>query len=647
LLDSDQWTQVGSAIQGETSFDFTGTSVALSGDGQRFVVSEPGFAHYGRVRTFDWSSATQDWSEAEPIWECCLGSLVALSTDGLVLATLYPAGNRAQIYDWKTVGTAWNRTRSDILYAGGESLAMSSSGDLIIIGRPAFDGPAGTASGQAAVFEYKNNEWGLVGSLVNGATTAGERFGEKVAISGGATTRVAVSSLNNDATGTVRIYEEVAGAFHQIGQQIQGSTVGEEFGASLAFSQEGNRLVVGSPFSSSVNGATGSVQTFDYTGIDWVLVTADLIYGGVNSTAGTGLALSPDGLTVVVGAPETAYLSAVNIVGKVSVHNLSSSTPVTCQAAAGPCASDAECCAAPGFVAECPAGFCLHSKPQQQVGQDIYGFENGDEMGYACAISSLGTRIVAAARSVGKSIYQGRVRIFDLQGSYWIRNGSTLAGEVSASYTVESVALSGNGERVAILEPLRSTLITYEWTLGDWAEVATITGSASDVVRLSFDGTRLAFLRNNRAEVFDWGVGGVLTLIGDPIYYGGQYLAMSSLGDRLIIGHQLVDGPAGTDSGQAAVYQYNSTAVNWDLVGSLIDGATTSGELFGSAVAMSADGTRVAIASSAIGVIRVYDEKAGSWNLTGQEISGTPGEGFGMFFCLRVESDSLSFASYN
>jgi hypothetical protein len=87
-----------------------------------------------------------------------------------------------------------------------------------------------------------------------------------------------------------------------------------------------------------------------------------------------GLALN--GTRVVVGAPQTISLSSTDIVGKVSVYDLTPYMNRTCNAAGEACVSNGDCCLAAGFVATCEL-VCVHGKQQRQVGQDIMGFDSG------------------------------------------------------------------------------------------------------------------------------------------------------------------------------------------------------------------------------------------------------------------------------
>ena len=96
----------------------------------------------------------------------------------------------------------------------------------------------------------------------------------------------------------------------------------------------------------------------------------------------------------------------------------------------------------------------------------------------------------------------------------------------------------------------------------------------------------------------------------------GYSVAMSSDGSRIAIGAIYNQGVNGIDSGHVRVYDWNGTS--WTQVGADIDGESEN-DLSGYSVAMSSNGSRIAIGASYnqgvngidSGHVRVYD-----WNGT-------------------------------
>jgi len=105
----------------------------------------------------------------------------------------------------------------------------------------------------------------------------------------------------------------------------------------------------------------------------------------------------------------------------------------------------------------------------------------------------------------------------------------------------------------------------------------------------------------------------------------GNSVSMSADGTRLAIGAVFND-ENGSYSGHTRVYGYNGTT--WVQLGADIDGEAT-GDFSGSSVAMSSDGTRVAIGArnndgngSSSGHTRVYGYNGASWIQLGADIDG-------------------------
>jgi hypothetical protein len=185
-------------------------------------------------------------------------------------------------------------------------------------------------------------------------------------------------------------------------------------------------------------------------------------------------------------------------------------------------------------------------------------------------------------------------------------------------------------------------------TTSTWEQVgADIDGEFDDgkfgnSVALSSDGTRVAIGEDQysavgksyvgRVRVYDWD-GSSWTQVGDDIVgenasdQSGGAVAISSDGSRVAIGAYLNNGSFPT-AGHVRVYDL--IGATWTQVGADIDGEA-EGDLSGSSVAISSDGSRVAIgaygndgavADSGVGHVRVYDWNGSSWTQVGADIDG-------------------------
>ena len=108
--------------------------------------------------------------------------------------------------------------------------------------------------------------------------------------------------------------------------------------------------------------------------------------------------------------------------------------------------------------------------------------------------------------------------------------------------------------------------------------------------------------------------------------YSGQSVAMSSDGTIIAIGAYTNDGNNGTDSGHVRVYEWNGS--EWTQKGGDIDGEAAY-DYAGWSVDLSSDGTTVAIGAKyndgngdASGHVRVYEWNGSEWVQKGADIAG-------------------------
>ena len=275
-----------------------------------------------------------------------------------------------------------------------------------------------------------------------------------------------------------------------------------------------------------------------------------------------------------------------------------------------------------------------------QVGGDLTGTASGDLFGSDVSISGDKTRIVVGAR--GHDSSRGEVKIYEYhQGSAtWVQLGSTLDGEATGDRFGSSTAMSSNGSRVAIGADKNDAggtdaghVRVFDWDGSAWVQVGTDidSESAGDLMgarrtlSLSSDGLRLAVGARRDDEtgtdaghvrVFDWN-GTAWVQVGTDIDGEaagdefGDSVALSPDGSRLAVGGNLNDA-GGSDAGHARVFEYIDGS--WTQIGADLDGNEPSG-LFGTAVALSSNGSRLVVGGprvdgpggSECGLVRVFD----------------------------------------
>jgi hypothetical protein len=230
VLVGSVWTQRGADIDGEAANDFSGYSVALSGDGHSVALDaqghDSGGNNAGRVRVFMWSDASQGWTQRGSAIDGVAagdnaGLSVSLSVDGNTLALGAPSNDASgsnaghvRIFVWSDSSSDWIQRGQDINGEGagdnsGMSVSLSADGHTVAIGAPKNGGSARFA-GHARVLVWADPVWTQLGNDIDGE----ERFdysGQSVSLSADGKT-VAIGAYGNNGNGSdsghVRVFTE-------------------------------------------------------------------------------------------------------------------------------------------------------------------------------------------------------------------------------------------------------------------------------------------------------------------------------------------------------------------------------------------------------------------------------------------------------
>jgi len=275
-----------------------------------------------------------------------------------------------------------------------------------------------------------------------------------------------------------------------------------------------------------------------------------------------------------------------------------------------------------------------------QIGADFDGQARpsdqslGESLGFSVSLSSDGTRAAFASIYGGAShSTAGLARMYEYDGSDWTPIG-TIEGATHPTHAdpylvVNQVSLSSDGTRVAVAQryyPERGLVRVFEYSGSAWVQVgADLLGDAD---------------------------GG-----GDQ---SGVSVSLSSDGSRIAIGALYSDVPqTNSNHGHVRVFEYDEVSSSWTKVGGEctaefrctgdIDGEA-AGDQSGSAVSLSADGSRVAIGApendgegTSAGHVRVYKYVGSTWTQIGQDIDGGgPDDRAGRFVSLSSDGSRVA-----
>ena len=247
----------------------------------------------------------------------------------------------------------------------------------------------------------------------------------------------------------------------------------------------------------------------------------------------------------------------------------------------------------------------------------------GDGFGWSVALSEDGNRVAIGANyndGNGTDKDSGHVQIFNWTGSQWNQVGQDLDGEVSVDYFGHIVALSADGNRVAVGAP-------------------------------DHDGASKA--EAGHVRIFDWNgtqwnqVGQDLDGEAEKDFFG-HIVALSADGNRVAIGAPTNDG-IGDDAGHVRIFEWNESTGNWTQIGLDLDGRARN-DLFGYSVALSADGNRLVIGTfrnggKDAGSVRIFDWKGTQWEQFGRDLVGEVGVEFGKKIALSSDGNRLAIAA--
>ncbi len=376
-------------------------------------------------------------------------------------------------------------------------------------------------------------------------------------------------------------------------------SVNHEFSTALSSTPDGNRILVGIGSGGSSSNA-GQVRVYDWDAgtSTWNQVGNDiegingydrLAWSSPNHYSGGGGAaeISADGTTIIAGASSWSS-SAGSQTGYAVVYKLISGTWTRIVGIAQ------------------PVGTGGGNGP---IVGELYGSAQYERYGHAVDISADGTRVVIGAYGhsspaiVGEN---GRVQVFDWDGSNWVQAGADLIGLYSGDRYGMSVAISDSGSTIAVGAP------------GGMRDSSPIHNGYIDV--LDWDGSQWN-KRNigsgGAGKGNDGGAGTGFTLTGVSIY-GVQYQSLFGTVVKLSADGTIVaasatkrGGAAITNqltfpnrTGSARVFTYNASTDRYSVVG-VIDGKAAElahdGVTLDSSVTMSSSSVTMQIDMSSTG----------------------------------------------
>ncbi|MBY5960289.1 FG-GAP repeat protein, partial [Membranicola marinus] len=382
----------------------------------------------------------------------------------------------------------------------------------------------------------------------------------------------------------------------QMGQDLEGTAANDFLGQSVSLSSDGNIAAIGAPYNGS-----GYVRIFMWAGGSWIQRGGDLIGKANGDRFGYAVALSEDGNTVAIGAP----FNDDNLVnsGQVQVYDwngnawiqrggdfngaaaydeygysISLSSDGHTVAISGPNNDISNNNAGHVRVHDWHAG----SQAWIQRGADIHGEAPEDHSGLSIAMSSDGNIVaIGAILNDDGGDKAGHVRVYVWNGTIWVQRGNDIDGRATFEGSGRSVSLSSDGNTVTTSGAANTGLLghvrTFDWIGGSWIQ------RGNDLIGVDVNGT------------FGWSSS--LSADGMTVAVGAR--SKTSTGDRY---------------GQVRIYEWLNG--QWVQSGNDMDGKSTF-EWFGHAVALASDGHTVAVGAPrrsienehSVGAVQIFSDR--------------------------------------
>lgn len=292
----------------------------------------------------------------------------------------------------------------------------------------------------------------------------------------------------------------------QLGATQPGENLSDNSGQSVALNGSGNVMVVGAPnaVSNIVGGVFergGHVRTYGYDGTVWTVGT-DFDADAIGDNFGFSVAISEDGGIIACGAPggngnigyvhiyiaqgnpqaPTNYIrhGDTNVIGDAGKLRFGASMAMNST-------GTRLIVGGSNYVKVYEStGFGV---PWTQIGQTLEGEDVTDTFGVSVGIDQFGDNIIIGNPESGTNNL-GYARVYSFDGSNWVQRGQDIATTNVEDRAGHSVDISYNGQRIAVGFPgddnangsNAGAVRVYDWNVSSWVQTGTdIQGISANV----------------------------------------------------------------------------------------------------------------------------------------------------------------------
>ncbi len=316
--------------------------------------------------------------------------------------------------------------------SSGFSVSLNTDGSIVAIGAIRNSGSFEEA-GHVRIYENMSGAWTQIGADIDGEA-GGDHSGISVSLNADGSI-VAIGASGNDGNGSfaghVRVYENVSGVWTQIGNDIDGEASEDSSGVSISLNADGSIVAIGANGNDGNGTRAGHVRVYENVSGVWTQIGNDIDGEAPDNESGWSVCLNADGSIVVIGAPGNDGNGSA--AGHVRVYENISGT-------------------------------------WTQIGADIDGEIWGEDFGYLVSINADGS-IIAIGTRVHSSSDPDHVRIYENNSNSWVQVGADINGDTPGDFNGISASINDQGNIVAIKVIQTGRVRIYENLSGTWTQL--------------------------------------------------------------------------------------------------------------------------------------------------------------------------------
>ncbi len=327
------WEQIGEDINGAEMEDQSGGSISLNATGDVIVIGAISSSFKsvdsgcGDVRVYRnvndvWLQIGSDINN-EILGGNRLGGDLSINSEGNIMAIGEIEGGplrQGRVLVYKRNSDLWEQIGDEIVGEGsgdhfGEIVNVNSAGDIVAIGAPLSNGN-GTDFGYVRIYKNIDNVWTQIGEDIDGNTIGKSlsinAIGDIVAIGAPLSDRISSSY--------VRVFRNIDNVWTQIGEDIDGEVEKRDrLGTSVSINAIGDIVAIGGNVNDGIS--SGYVRVFRNIDDVWTQIGEDIEGEVGGDLLGESVSINASGTMVAVGAPLNNS-NNVNNTGQVKVFSL-------------------------------------------------------------------------------------------------------------------------------------------------------------------------------------------------------------------------------------------------------------------------------------------------------------------------------------